>query len=341
MSAIRNKQRLIHLYRYLMQYTDEEHQATTNDLVEFLRQEDANASRKTVKDDIEVLIEEGVDVVVTKSFYNSYFIGSRKFEMPEIKLLADGITPNRSVSKEKKEEIIGKLLSMLSVYEAEKIGKHLHYENNTGTMSEQLYYNIDRITNAIDGNRKIEFIYSGQIPPGVASGEKTGRIVMTPVVVRSYHNHYYVCGYCGQEEKAAVFRIDRMIRTQILNERGRSHPDRQRIDRFLKSLYGMELGEIKDVTLECRDEVSDVIGERIGEDAEIWRSTSESFYIKVPVSVSSAFFGWVFSFGGKVRIISPASVRDEYVRRAVEIVRESGKQYYDNSGQRARPSYRE
>ena len=72
MSAIRNKQRLIHLYRYLMQYTDEEHQATTNDLVEFLRQEDANASRKTVKDDIEVLIEEGVDVVVTKSFYNSY-----------------------------------------------------------------------------------------------------------------------------------------------------------------------------------------------------------------------------------------------------------------------------
>ena len=56
MSAIRNKQRLIHLYRYLMEYTDEEHQATTNDLVEFLREEDANASRKTVKDDIEVLV---------------------------------------------------------------------------------------------------------------------------------------------------------------------------------------------------------------------------------------------------------------------------------------------
>ena len=59
MSAIRNKQRLIHLYRYLMENTDEEHQATTNELVEFLRQEDANVSRKTVKDDIDVLIEEG------------------------------------------------------------------------------------------------------------------------------------------------------------------------------------------------------------------------------------------------------------------------------------------
>ena len=63
MSTIRNKQRLIHLYRYLLKETDDEHQVTTNDLVQYLKQEDANASRKTVKDDIEVLIEEGVDVV--------------------------------------------------------------------------------------------------------------------------------------------------------------------------------------------------------------------------------------------------------------------------------------
>ena len=57
MSLIRNKQRLIHLYRYLLENTDEDHQVTTNDLVEFLKKEDANASRKTVKDDIEILIQ--------------------------------------------------------------------------------------------------------------------------------------------------------------------------------------------------------------------------------------------------------------------------------------------
>ena len=74
-----------------MENTDEEHQATTNDLVSFLRREDANASRKTVKDDIEVLIEEGADIVTTKSYYNSYFIGSRRFEIPEVKMMIDGI----------------------------------------------------------------------------------------------------------------------------------------------------------------------------------------------------------------------------------------------------------
>ena len=149
MSAIRNKQRLIHLYRYLMDNTDEDHQATTNDLVDFLTREDANASRKTVKDDIEVLMEEGVDIVVSKSFYNSYFVGSRTFEVPEIKFLVDGIAPNRSISKEKKGKLIGKLLSLLSVYQADKIRKNLYIGNNSGTMSEQIYYSVDRITEAI------------------------------------------------------------------------------------------------------------------------------------------------------------------------------------------------
>ena len=186
MSAIRNKQRLIHLYRYLMDYTDEDHQATTNDLVDFLTREDANASRKTVKDDIEVLMEEGIDIVVSKSFYNSYFVGSRTFEVPEIKLLVDGIAPNKSISKEKKGKLIGKLLSMLSVYQAEKIRKNLYVGNSSGTTGEQIYYSCDRITEAICEGRKIEFMYRRPGRSGDTSDTKGGeRIVMTPVIIRS------------------------------------------------------------------------------------------------------------------------------------------------------------
>ena len=110
MGTIRNKQRLIHLYRFLVRHTDEEHQVTTNDLVQFLKKEDANASRKTVKDDIEVLLSEGVDIVTTKSYYNSYFVGSRLFELPEITLLVDGIAANVSLSIEKRKKLIDKLL---------------------------------------------------------------------------------------------------------------------------------------------------------------------------------------------------------------------------------------
>lgn len=319
MSAIRNKQRLIHLYRYLMEYTDEEHQATTNDLVEFLREEDANASRKTVKDDIEVLVEEGIDIIVNKSFYNSYFVGSRLFEVPEIQLLVDGIASNKSISKEKKEKIIGKLLSLLSVYQAEKIRKNLHYENQSGSMGWHLYYNIDKISDAINENRKIEFEYRNSMPadPVEAAVEKIS-VVMTPVLVMSNHDVFYVFGYSDKGKQAVAYRLDRMTRTTILNVKGDPYPTEQKISRFLNSLFGMEIGTSAEVTLECRDKLAEVIRERFGESAEIWRSTQDSFYVKTLISVSPAFYSWVFRYSPSIRIVSPAEVCEEYAVKVRE-----------------------
>lgn len=317
MSAIRNKQRLIHLYRYLMENTDEEHQVTTKELVDFLRKEDANVSRKTVRDDLDVLIEEGMDIIVTKSFYNSYFVGSRTFEVPEIKLLVDGVAANKSISKEKKEKIIRKLLSLLSVYQAEKIRKHLHFENNVSFISEQLYYTIDKISDAISENRKISFCYCDPLTAG-SIGE-AARIIITPVVVRSSNNHLYVCGYSQENGKTDVYRLDRMLRARVLEEKGDPLPDKTKIDRYLNSLFDMEIGEMTDVTLECRDEIAEVIRERFGQNADVWRSTQESFYIKVPISVSPAFYGWVFRYGGMIRIVSPANVREDFLKMAANI----------------------
>lgn len=319
MSAIRNKQRLIHLYRYMMKNTDEEHQATTNELVEFLRKEDANVSRKTVKDDIDVLIEEGIDIVVTKSFYNSYFVGDRMFEVPEIKLLADGIASSKSISTEKKKEIIRKLLSLLSVHQAEKIERLLHFDNNVSSVSEQLYYTIDKISDAISEKRKIEFCY---LDPAKDGGKKEKKhVILTPDVIKSSNNHFYVCGYCKEGGKPDAYRLDRMRKTKVLEESGDPQPDRSRLDRYLRSLFDMETGKMTDVTLECSDEIAEVIRERFGQETETWRSTQDKFYIRVPITVSSAFYGWVFRFGGKVRIAAPATVREAYLNKAAEIIK--------------------
>ena len=74
-----------------------------------------------------------------------------------------------------------------------------------------------------------------------------------------------------------------------------------------------------DVTLECRDEIAEVIRERFGQNADVWRITQESFYIKVPISVSPAFYGWVFRYGGMIRIVSPANVREDFLKMAANI----------------------
>lgn len=302
-----------------MKYTDEEHQATTNDLVDFLRKEDANASRKTVKDDIEVLIDEGVDIVVNRSFYNSYFVGSRQFEVPEIRLLVEGLAPNRSISKEKKEELIEKLLSLLSVHQADKIRKHLHCRNVQNTAGGQMYYSIDKITEAIDTNRKVEFLYSTPAPEGV-SGRKGDlkRFVITPIAIRSSDDHYYLCGFGNEDRQPVIYRLDCIQQMKILRDEGDAPLTEQEISRIRNSLFEMVVGEFTSVTLKCSDELAGMIREKFGKEAEIWRSGRKNFYVKALVSVSPAFYSWVFRYSPSIRIVSPAKVRNEYIRKIRE-----------------------
>ena len=39
----------------------------------------------------------------------------------------------------------------------------------------------------------------------------------------------------------------------------------------------------------------------------------EHFSVAVEVSISPTFFAWIFEFGGKIRIVSPRRVVDEYI----------------------------
>ena len=43
-----------------------------------------------------------------------------------------------------------------------------------------------------------------------------------------------------------------------------------------------------------------------------YKSKKDHFAFSVEVSVSPTFFAWVFEFGGKIKIINPQSVIDEY-----------------------------
>ena len=67
MTSIRNKQRPFRLLKYLYENTDEEHPISTTELVRIFVAEDAHAKRKTVKDDIDVLVGEGFDIVTARA----------------------------------------------------------------------------------------------------------------------------------------------------------------------------------------------------------------------------------------------------------------------------------
>lgn len=90
--------RVLYLLRYLYQHTDEDHPVTAADIVRYWEKAGIQASRKSVYQDIALLTDFGVDIVCVKSTQNKYFLASRPFELPELKLLVDAVESSRFIT---------------------------------------------------------------------------------------------------------------------------------------------------------------------------------------------------------------------------------------------------
>ena len=90
-------------------------------MLDYLKGKGLQAVRQTVYGDLQDLIAVGIDVVVIKSTQNQYFIGTRLFEYPELKMLTDAVASSKVISADKTNELIQKLCRLTSESEAEKL----------------------------------------------------------------------------------------------------------------------------------------------------------------------------------------------------------------------------
>ena len=154
------KLKLLYLMRYLLQNTDEQHPATTNQLISFLAEQDVKAERKSIYDDMEALRLFGLDVERTESGRSSgYYVASREFELPELKLLVDSIQSSKFITHKKTTQLIKKIETLASAHEAQLLQRQVLVTNRIKTMNESIYYNVDEIHSGITQNRKIRFKY--------------------------------------------------------------------------------------------------------------------------------------------------------------------------------------
>ena len=329
MSSIRNKQRPFRLLKYLHENTDENHPVSTPELVKIFQAEDAHASRKTVKDDIDVLLGEGFDIVTIRSRNNSFFLGSRKFEIPEIRLLIDAVSSSRFINAEKSAVLIEKLTGMLSKAQAEKVRRHLYTADPVKTDNRQIYYIVDAINDAINERKKISFQYFEY------NGEKEKCLrhdgdlySVSPYALVWDDNHYYMCGFSDSKQRIANYRVDRMCYTERRDEEAVPLPDGFDMEEYVRQQFHMFAGDRIEVILECRDDMMKYIIDQFGEEVETWKTSEDTFRAKVCVADSPTFYGWVFPFEGKIRIAGPEEIRNKYR----EMVRAAGRTFRKKRG---------
>lgn len=119
--AANQKLKCLYLWQFLLQNTDEEHPATIPQMIEYLARHDIPAERKSLYDDIEALRQCGLDVEYRKAQGGGYYVASREFQLPELKLLVDAVQSCKFLSLRKSNALITKLEKLSSRYEAQAL----------------------------------------------------------------------------------------------------------------------------------------------------------------------------------------------------------------------------
>ena len=73
------KRRLLLVQKLLYENTDEQHPLTTFEILDYLLEQGILTNRKTLKGDLDLMAECGMDIVTIQSKPNRYFWGMRKF----------------------------------------------------------------------------------------------------------------------------------------------------------------------------------------------------------------------------------------------------------------------
>ena len=306
-----SQQALLLLRQYLYQQTDEQHPVSVTDILAFWQQHGIQAGRKSVYTDIELLQNAGMDIVCVKSSQNKYFVGQRLFELPELKLLVDAVESSRFITEKKSTALIKKLGHLTSTAQAEQLNRRIYMGGTPKPENESIYYNVDTIHNAVQKKQQITFQYFEYTPKKEKVLKHDGyKYRFSPYAMIWNRDCYYAVGWSEKHGKIAQFRVDRMTAVEPLE-----HTAVQTLDfdpaEYVRKVFGMYPDNLCTVELLCDNEVMRSVIDRFGENVRTETVDEQHFRATVEVAPSPPFFSWVFTFGGKIRIISPLTVLEE------------------------------
>lgn len=320
------KLKLFYIVDILKRNTDENHPMPASKICEGLREFGVTAERKSVYNDIENLVNYGFDIIYTRVPKPGFFLASREFETPEIYLLCDAIRTAKFISPKKSRELVSKLQNMLSVHQMATVESGLYINADMKSRNEEIYYNIDTISRAIEQKKKISFKY------GIHRLDENRQIVLSykehkisPYAQTWQDDHYYLIGNYEKYDNIAHFRIDRMSKVEILDEKSRhfsevsDYKETFDVADYTKRLFGMFTGQKERIDLICDLSVLEQIVDTFGENIFIRNVTDKKFSITVSAVVSEAFLTFLMNYGNKIEVEGPQFVREKLINKISEI----------------------
>lgn len=320
MKLSHQKLKLLYLMKILLEQTDEEHSITVPKMITELSKLGISAERKSIYDDLEYLKLFGLDICMQKSRTTDYFIASRDFELPELKLLVDSVQSSKFITYKKSLELISKIEKLTSKYNAKQLQRQVFVTNRVKTVNERIYYNVDKIHEAIAEDKQITFKYFDIDVNKKKVYRKEGNIYTeSPVSLTWDDENYYLITYKDKYDSYVHYRVDKMENIEITeNDRVLSEAPFD-LSAYAKTMFQMFGGEETEVSIQFENELVGVVYDRFGVNVPIIKTDETHFICNVKVAVSPHFLSWIISFGSRAKILSPDFVKEQLYELLLEV----------------------
>ena len=313
------KLKIFYILDYLEQNSHEDKPVKTAELIQMLdRDHRISCDRKTVYSDIAALQEYGIDIVALPGKNGGYYIASRNFELPELKLLIDAVQSSRYLTEKKSRELIEKLCNQCNKHDASLMRRNVLVSGRVKSMNETIYYNVDAIQEAIAQNKQITFRYFDW-ELGGQRRYREKEYLASPYGLCQDHENCYLLAF-SERHGITPYRVDRMTDIHLHTENRIPCPELtgKALIEHANRLFQMYSGETVDVKLRFHKSLINVVMDRFGKDTMLIPDGDEWFNFTVSVAVSPMFLSWVIGFGNKAKILYPQSVADQCKQLCME-----------------------
>lgn len=312
------KLKILYILKFLYQESDEMHFVSMPQILDYLESCGVYAERKSVYADIYELEHFGFDIIFKKGKNAGYALASRTFETAQLKLLCDAVNASRFVTEKKSRELIGKIGGLTSRYNARELNRQLYMTERVKSGNETIYYNVDTLHDAIFERRKVAFKYfEYNVKKEKVYRNGGAEYVVSPYALTFSDENYYLVSYYEKHGNLTNFRVDKMENIRISDEFAEDisnvTPDGFKLSSYTKRLFGMFAGSEVSVKIRCENTLVNAVIDRFGRDIPIIADGENHFIAAVNVADSPTFFAWVFTFGSKMKIISPDEISQKFL----------------------------
>lgn len=291
-----SKNRVLALYKILINYTDEQHQISMQDILGYMETEGHFCSEDSILRYIKQLRNElGVDVISSRGRNAQYFIGDRLLEKEEMRLIIDSVNASNFI---------------------EKLDRNVLGINIAKAENRKILYNVNLIQEALNKGVQISFDYMGWNRNKKLVKKSDRRYNMNPWALIWANDRYYLYGYDVKETQGVLYerhyrvdKLDNIILSEVSRE-GKSQFRSFNANTYVSRRMGMFSGREQAITVRIPENLVGAFIDQFGKRITITEETDGMLLVTFNAVASVILLGWIIGLKC-AEVVAPENVRED------------------------------